>query len=296
MVGKLGCGCCASGCCSDGTTTWIEPFSSTPSGQPYDTIANITGPNCRATCPPPSTTVGLGIQYLKTSTLQIDADSSSPMYLGLNGFPIGGKFTAGWISSTNASQWSVMVPPFILLNNEMGIRVQTELIFKFQTFTFYSGAVHYFTKRVKRNIFGQLVYEYLSSSQGYFRLDNGLNSSETTVLWFLGESPRFLDWNIENLYQPDNTAVGGGKCKQIYEEKKAIENTSGQPLKSLSPPQYIPKGTLPQPPETFQCSVGWKSEGAWYTTAAFGAVGTGSFDFKSEYVSWKPAAWTPYMP
>ena len=296
MVGMLGCGCCVSGCCSDGTTTWIEPFSSTPSGQPYDTITNITGPNCRATCPPPSTTVGYGVQYLKTSTLQIDADSQSPMYLGLNGFPTGGKFEAGWISSTNASQWELMIPPLRLEPTLMGIRVQSELIFKFQTFTFYSGSAHYFAKRVNRNIFGQLVYDYAAESQGYYRLDNGPDLPETTRVWFVGGTPRFLDWDIKNFYQPDNTVVGANKCKQIYQEKNAIENTSGEPLRSLTTPNYIPKGTLPQPPETFQCYVGWKSTVSWYTSTAFGALGTGAFDFKSEYVSWKPAAWMPYMP
>lgn len=297
MVGLLGCGCCTGDCCSNGTTTWIETFSNTPNGQPYDEFTNITGPNCRATCPPPSTLVGLGNQYLKTSTLQINADSSSPMYLGLTGFPNGAKFTAGWISSSNASQWSVMVPP-LGFYNEMGMFISTELIFKFETFTYYSGSGIAFYKQLNNSYFQGLIYTYgVRQSNGYYRIDNGPNLPENQIsgVPFIN-SPRFLDWDIENLYQPDNTAVGVNKCKYFYEEKKGKDNTSGQSFRNLKIPGFIPKGTLPQPPETFQCYVGWKSTVTWYTYTEFGMRGTGAFDFKNEYVSWKPTTWMPYIP
>lgn len=293
------CGCCKSGCCGDGTTTRIETFSNTPSGQPYDEFTNITGPNCRATCPPPSTLVGsgggLGI-YLKTSTLLIDADSSSPMYLGLTGLQTGAKFTAGWVSSSNASQWSVMVPPLGFFN-EMGIFINTELIFKFETFTYYSGCGIHFFKQLNNSYFQGLVHTYgVRGSNGYYRIDNGPNLPENQIIGAaFVNSPRFLDWDIENLYQPDSSAFAN-KCALIYEEKKGKDNTSGQPFRNLKIPGFIPKGTLPQPPETFQCYVGWKSTVIWYTYNEFNLQGTGVFDFKSEYVSWKPAAWVPYMP
>lgn len=295
MVGLLGCGCCG-GCCSNGTTTWIEPFSTTPTGQPYDTITNIDGTGCRSSCPPPSTQVGYGNQYLKTSTLAINGDNSSPLYLGLNGTPTGGRFTAGWRSSTNASQWGMMLPPDILTKNYMGFAIKSELSFKFETFTFYSGSTHSCSKSVYQDIMGGYVYEYTRSSAGYFRINNGINSPEYTVYWYTAAPPsRMCDWDVEDLYTPDYKVLGGTTCKLFYEIKRAIENTSGEAKKNLAPPQYLPKGSpLPPSPETFQCFVGWESSVTWYTSTAYGIAGEGAFDFKGEYVSWKPAAWNPY--
>lgn len=291
MVGKLGCGCCVSGCCSDGTTTWIEPFSGTPSGQPYDTITNITGTGCRSTSPPPITTPAFGVQYHKTSTLQIDVDSSSPMYLGLNGFPTGGKFTAGWLSSSNASQWSMILPIFAG-QTWMGIDVATELIFKFDTVTYYSGSSCQFYKRATSGGSG-IYYEYGTQMAGYRRINSGANVAQTTVIGGTFGSPRFLDWDVENLYELDD---GSDTCEQFKETKQGKNNAGSEPLTFRNLRTAGPVNSETIPLERFQCFVGWKSTVSWWTWTPIPVSGGGLFDFKSEYVSWKPAAWMPYMP
>lgn len=287
----LGCGCCKSGCCSNDTTTWIEPFSSTPSGQPYDTITNITGPNCRATCPPPINSPPNAFTVHKTSRLQIDCDSESPLYLGLNGTIHGAKFTAGWISSTNASAWTLPPPlPGYTGDTIMGISVSTELIFKFDTVTYYSGSNYNFYKR--REYFGAgTYYDYSSDMNGYKRINSGRNIQQTYIIGGRFQSPRQLNWDVQNIYEIQD---GSDTC-EAFKETKQGRNFAGSRTGFLD--LRTPGSIYAEPIlEVFNCFVGWQSIIQWWTVANYGVTPGVPFDFKNEYISWKPASWMPYTP
>jgi len=296
MVGLLGCGCCSNApgrCCSGPTETWIDPFEQTPVGRkPYDITTNMSIKGARSDCPAPIALPASGIQYHKTSTLQINADDESPLYLGLNGFPFGGKFTAGWLSSSNASQWTLILPVFSG-QTWMGIDIATELIFEFESVTYYSGSSYQFYKRATQLASGQIYYEYGTQMAGYRRIGSGSNLTQTTVIGGTFASPRYLDWDVQNLYELDE---GSETCQQFKETKQGRNNAGSSPItfRNLRTAGPVNSDSIPQ--QKFQCFVGWKSTVTWWTWTPLPVSGGGLFDFKSEYVSWKPAAWTSYMP
>lgn len=294
MVGMLGCGCCESGpsgCCSLSTPNWTDTFSTTPAvGDVYDHVENISGSGARSYCPPANNTPSSTLTVRKTSRLQINCDSQSPLYLGLNGTIHGSKFTAGWISSTNASAWTLMAP---LPGGDtyMGINVSTELIFKFDTVTYYAGSAHSFYKRRVSQGAGT-YYDYSSDMNGYKRINNGSNIQQTYIVGGRFTSPRQLNWDVKNLYELDD---GSDTCEQFKETKQG-RNFAGSStdFRNLRTPGPVNSETFPL--EIFKCFVGWQSIVTWWTWTPFGTSPGDWFDFKSEYVSWKQASWMPYMP
>jgi hypothetical protein len=252
----------------------------------------MSSKGARSDCPAPIALPASGIQYHKTSTLQINADDESPLYLGLNGFPFGGKFTAGWLSSSNASQWTLILPVFSG-QTWMGIDIATELIFEFESVTYYSGSSYQFYKRATQLASGQIYYEYGTQMAGYRRIGSGSNSTQTTVIGGTFASPRYLDWDVQNLYELDE---GSETCQQFKETKQGRNNAGSSPItfRNLRTAGPVNSDSIPQ--QKFQCFVGWKSTVTWWTWTPLPVSGGGLFDFKSEYVSWKPAAWTSYMP
>lgn len=296
MVGMLGCGCCESGpsgCCSLSTPNWTDTFSTTPAvGDTYDHVENISGSGARSYCPPPINSPPNALTVHKTSRLQIDCDSESPLYLGLNGTVYGSKFTAGWISSTNASAWTLPPPlPGYTGETWMGVYVFTELIFKFDTVTYYSGSAHSFYKR--RVYYGAgTYYDYSSDMNGYKRINSGGNIQQTYISGGRFTSPRQLNWDVQNMYEIDD---GSDTCEQFKETKQG-RNYAGSytDFRNLRTPGPVNSETYPL--ELFNCFVGWQSIIQWWTYAPYGVTPGVPFDFKNEYVSWKTASWMPYMP
>lgn len=292
MVGSVGCGCCA--CCSEPTNTWVETFSSTPvaDGNPFDVVRNITGPGCRSY--PPTTTV-----KSKVSQLHIKADGSTPLYLGQNGWPRGGKLIAGWgedatdLAQTPKMQlWSMVVPASKTLANEMSVAIDSRAIIVFGGTEIELGYKVTYRKQVTRNaITGNPAYQYRIDLQAYKKTGSGQPVTEGTRTTDWGAFAYFVGVNFQyrfggSFFSPD--------CRSVFHSRGYSFPFGYLQCFDLLNPGFCPLpfgADLTYNSEIFNCHLGWKTDVTWSITSR--AAGSGSYSFGSHYVRWYSARWSP---
>lgn len=292
MVGLVGCGCCA--CCSEPTSTWLESFGTTPvaDGNPFDVVRNISGAGCRSY--PPTSLV-----KSKTSQLHIDADGSTPLYLGQNGYPRGGKLIVGYgEDATSLSQpkkmqfWSMVVPASKTLANEMAVAIDSRAVIVFGGTEIQLGYTVTYRKQVLYNSStGGPVYQYRIDLEAYKKIGSGSRVTEGTRTTGWGLFAYFVGVNFQyrfggSLFSPN--------CKSVYESRGYYFPFGYLSCFDLLNPGYcpLPDGSdLSYNNEVFDCHLGWKTDVTWTITNR--ASGSGSYSFGSHYVRWYSAGWSP---
>ena len=288
MVGLIGCGCCT--CCPEATSDWTEAFTSTPvaDGNPFDVVRNITGPGCRSY--PPTTTV-----KSKVSQLHINADNTSPLYLGFNGYPRGAVmravFTAydtDFANPPKIQSWTLPVPASKTIRNEMSLGIKTRIVMVFGGTEIQLGISIAWYKDVGINTStGLPSYRYRRIIYGYKVIGSGaevVNINSDTgwepFTYRIGLNTRHVF--IAGLSQNDCRSISEGRGFQ----------SPGVACGDLLNPGYCvssPTGTLSYNNEKIECNVGWKTDVTWQMVQR--VPGTGSFSFGSTFIEWFDAKW-----
>lgn len=297
----LGCGCCK--CCAEGTSAWYEPFDTTPVVGPiWDEVSEVVGPSARSYAPSATSRA-----TKKTSTLKLNCDSTSPMYLGYNGSPYGGWYEMQIDGYTDLLMWQLPVPASgNTQTGVMSVRYENELIFNFGSQEYRSGTGHYWEKRMRRNSTGVTVQVMLLEMYGYdirngnSRRTQRLRSSGYVPLSFLFSKPY---WKCE--YQFDAFGVvldeRTKRCEKLVERKWGLDWYFRQsdlldgfriPLAQGEPSIEMSKQSG-QGYEKFQCRVGTETRIRWEATYTGPGKFTGNFDFAGGYSLWNYIDWHP---
>lgn len=290
MVGKLGCGCCK--CCASATSTWSESFATTPvaDGNPFDVVRNISGPGCRSYPPATST-------KSKLSQLYINADGSTPLYLGINGQrgTTAASMKMYWTDDTfsiadtpKMQRWQMVLPTSKTLANEMYVTIDSRLIPVFGGTQIELGVKVSYRKQVYLNpTTGNPVYQYRIDVQGYKKTGSGSPVNEgqfKTTEW--GSSAYHVFGGIRwllglSLYETDCKSLSQARGFQIYY----------LPCNDLLDPGFcrlVPGYSLSYDNQQMDCYLGWKTDISW---GVVNRSGGGTFSFGSHYVRWSSASW-----
>ena len=292
MVGLIGCGCCT--CCPEPTSDWTDGFTSTPvaDGNPFDVVRNITGPGCRSY--PPTTTV-----KSKVSQLHINADNTSPLYLGFNGYPRGAVMRNSWTDdkadfgvTPSTQSWTLPVPTSKTLRNEMSVGIKTRVVLVFGGTEIQLGISAAWYKDVGINTstglpsyrYRRIIYGYKVIGSGAevvaSNYDSGWGTQALRIL--LITRHRFL----AGLEQNDCRSISEGRGFQ----------TLGITCGDLLDPGFCiasPTGTLSYNNEKIECNVGWKTDVTWQMVQR--SPGTGAFSFGPTYIRWFDAKWNWFI-
>lgn len=292
MVGLLGC-CCS--CCSEKTSTWSESFATTPvaNGNPFDVVRNITGPGCRSYPMSSSST-----STTQTAQLYINADGSTPLYLGFNG-PRSSPFVrmkAFWTDDTTSySQtpkmqgWSMVNPSSSTMANEMSLTIDSRLIAVFGGTEIELGIKASYRKQVNRNATtGNPVYQYRIDLEAYKTIGGGSPVSEGTRTTGWGNFayhiiPGFQWQFILSLYQTDCTSVTQSRGYYIQPYLQCSD-TLDPGFCTLADNRVLSYNGQPM-----DCYLGWRTDVIW--AIASRTSGTGSYNFGSHYIRWFSANW-----
>lgn len=291
MVGSVGC-CCA--CCSEATSTWSETFASTPvaDGNPFDVVRNITAPGCR------SYPFSGSAKKIRTSQLHINADGSTPLYLGFNG-PRSSPFvrmkaywtddTASYSQTPKMQLWSMVVPGSKTLANEMFVMIDSRLIPVFGSTEIELGLKARYRKQVFRNaITGVAQYQYRIDVESYKKTGNGSPVIEATRTTGWGQFAYHIilgfQWQfVLSLTQSDCTSVTQSRGFQIapYFLCDDLLNPGFCTL--------VNQSVLSYNGEFMDCYLGWKTDVTWGVIDR--AAGSGIYNFGSHYIRWYGANW-----
>ncbi len=297
----LGCGCCE--CCAEGTSTWNEPFDTTPTvGPVWDAVTNITGPSARSYPPAVSNRAAK-----KTSELTLNCDSESPMYLSYNGTPYGGLYGIHIQGYTDIIGWQLPVPASGgTATGIMSLRYENELIFKFGSQEYRSGAGHYWEKRLTRNSAGAMVPVMLLQMYGYEIRNGGTRRVQRTISsgYLSAATGSYLPYLIcEYKYSVFGVVLDPRikKCEKLVEVKwgmngyfRSSDNPTGLQIPLALNEPAIEMAKVPGPGyEKFQCYVGTETRVRWDTSYSAAGKFTGNFNFGGGYVQWESISWRP---
>ena len=292
MVGSVGC-CCA--CCSEATSAWSESFNTTPigDGNPFDLVRNITGPGCRSYPMSGSATI-----KTRTAQLHINADGSTPLYLGFNG-PRSSVFVrmkAYWTDdffsyaqTPKMQYWSMVVPDSKSLANEMYVTIDSRLIPVFGSTQIELGIKATYRKQVTRNLTtGNPVYQYRIDVEAYKKTGSGSEVSQGTRTTGWGQFAYHIGFGFQWQFILSLTK---SDCSSITESRGyQIQPYLG--CNDLLDPGFCPlpsQNTLSYNGEFMDCYLGWKTDVTWGITNR--SSGSGSYSFASHYIRWLSANW-----
>ena len=298
MVGLLGCGCCNGGpCCPLATPDWSESFATTPTlVDPWDEVTEISGSGCKSICPAPSSTA-----TTKTSRLRIDADSSSPIYLGFTGWPNGGFWFTQWTHQSGTTglpvpagmeNWTTPVPT-PGQTNSLAVSITHQLIFQIGSDTVRTGAFHSWQKDVTTpSGGGTATSSYTALMYGFQQVNNSAPTIQTqygpfTITGAIGHR---IGFTVRHFFPGQLISTD---CTTVWERKQALSLNFNQGADWLN---LRTAGNIEQDGQRFACNLGWETTVVWTTTrgGGGGGFGVGNFDYKGSWIQWQPANWTSW--